>query len=159
MKLLHLSRPRQRGLTLVEMMIGLGLGLFVAAALLTLYANASNAGQNLQRASTQIENGRYATELLTEDLQMAGYYGEMPAPAAYTLPDPCATDPSDAFAAAPLAVPAPVRGYGAAEALDCLQARSRRAGTDALAVRRLDPAAIAPGGLVANNRQYYLQHS
>ena len=47
-------RHLQRGLTLIELMVGLALGLVVTAALLLLFANASSNGQNLARSSLQI---------------------------------------------------------------------------------------------------------
>ena len=39
--------------------IGLVLGMLVSAALLLLFANASSKSLNVQRASTQVENGRF----------------------------------------------------------------------------------------------------
>ena len=149
--------PSQRGLTLVELMVGLTLGLLITVALLRLFADVSTSGQNLQRTSAEVENGRYAGELLRDDLQMAGYYGEAPfAGAAATNPDPCAIAATD-FTASPLAFPAAVRGYGATEALSCVA--SRRSGTDALAVRRVDTNAVSVDALGASNAQWYLQTS
>ena len=151
---------RQSGLTLVELMVGLTLGMIVSTALLVLFANASSNGQNVQRASVHIENGRYATELLRDELQMAGYYGEAPsAVSSYVTPDACLTDPAGAFEAAPLRYPTPVRGYTASETIACLGATSRLAGTDAVAVRRLDVQSVAVTTLPATGQQYHLQHS
>jgi type IV pilus assembly protein PilW len=151
------ARPAQRGLTLVELMIGLTLGLVVSGALLTLLANASGNGQNLQRSSRLIENARYTAELLRDDLQLAGFYGELQTNGAtYTVPDPCATVPGG-WAAAPLALPAPVRGYGPAEALGCLNAR--RAGSFALAMRRLEVFTVPAATPSATDPQDYLQVS
>jgi type IV pilus assembly protein PilW len=82
----------QRGMTLIELMVGLTLGLIVVSSLLLVLAHASTRGQDLQRASIQIENGRYVAELFREDLRMAGFFGETSvAGALYTQPDPCAT--------------------------------------------------------------------
>ena len=148
---------QQRGLTLVELMVGLTLGLLVSGALLTLLANTSGSGQNLQRSSALIENARYTAELLRDDLQLAGFYGEIQTQGAlYSVPNPCALVPTG-FAAAPLALPAPVRGYGAAEVLSCLA--NRRAGTDALAVRRLEVFTVAAAALPAGNTRDHLQIS
>src|SRR5687768_11156263 len=138
---------RQRGLSLVELMVGLALGLVVAAALLTLFANASMQGQNLNRASVQIEIGRYVSELLTEDLRLAGFYGELPSTgAAYTVPDPCSTEANPVGAlnwnAAPFTLPNPVRGYGPGTP-GCLADKFRRANTDAIAMRRVSSETTA----------------
>ena len=151
---------RQRGLTLVELMVGLTLGMIVSTALLVLFAHASSNGQNVQRASAHIENGRYAIELLRDELQMAGYYGEAStAASSYVTPDACLTDPAGSFVASPLSYPTPVRGYGAGETIACLSAASRLAGTDAVAVRRLDVQSVATGSLPMTGQQYHLQHS
>lgn len=154
-----LRRAAQRGLSLIEIMVGLTLGMLVAAALLTLFANASANGQNLQRAGVQIENGRYISEMLREDVRLAGYWGELVTDGAtYSTPDPCATTPTG-FTASPLALPTPVRGYPSSVTVSCLTSRSRLAGTDALAVRRLDPTPVAASTLSGSNQQFYLQNS
>lgn len=152
---------RQFGMSLIELMVGITLGMLVAAGMLQLLANATGIGHQIQRSSQHIENGRYAAELLREEIQLAGYYGELPnLPATYTTPDPCSTNPaSDGFSAAPLGLPTAVRGYGAAEVLPCLATRQRLDGTDAIAVRRLDVTPIDPAGLAATNAVPFLQHS
>lgn len=159
-------RHRQGGMTLVEVMVALAIGMVITAAMLLLFANASTQGQNIQRASVHIENGRYATEYLREDLSLAGFFGESVAPGPhpdpdqsyYVSPDPCDTSPDGFFTAATdYLFPTPVRGYSAAEALDCLA--NRRADTDALAIRRLDVQAVPAAGLAAANAQPYLQSS
>lgn len=147
----------QRGLTLIELMVGLTLGLLITVALLRLFGDISSSNQNLQRISAEVENGRYAGELLRDDLQMAGYFGEAPfIGAAATSPDPCAISIND-FTAAPLAFPPAVRGYATTEDLSCLA--NRRSGTDALAVRRLDTRTETVDSLAADNAQWYLQAS
>jgi type IV pilus assembly protein PilW len=169
------DRGRQRGVTLIELLVGVAIGLIVAAALLGLYANASLNGYNLQRTSVQIENARYAGELLREDLELAGFFGEVSVdgacwspsgspngaacpsfPNPEPEPDPCATVPTG-FNVMPLRLPTPVRGYGAGEVLGCLG--NRRAGTDAIAVRRLEVFPTPVASLGGGNAQYYVQHS
>jgi len=160
---LHLNaRASQRGLTLVELMVGLTLGLLVTAALLTVFANASNTGRNLERASQQIETGRYVAELLSEDLRLAGFYGEVQfTGAVYSQPDPCSTTPNPTGAlnwvADPLTLPAPVRGYRHADTVTCLA--NRRAGTDAIAMRRVSAETITPASIATPNTQNYVQYS
>lgn len=150
-------RRRCRGVTLVEVMVGLALGMIVSVALLLLFANASSNGKELQRSSEQIENGRYAVEMLRDDLQLAGFFGEaLTKTAAYSTPDPCLTVPTG-FIASPLTYPTPVRGYGTAEALGCLT--NRLAGTQALVVRRLETITTAQAGLASGNTQHFVQYS
>jgi type IV pilus assembly protein PilW len=147
----------QRGLTIVELMIGLALGLVITAALLTLFTNASANGQNLARSGAQIENGRYVSELLREDLRLAGFYGETSVRGAlYATPDPCETTPTG-WNGAPFTLPTAVQGYSSTDILDCLA--DRKPGTAALAVRRLDVNVVNPASLAAGNAQYYVQYT
>jgi type IV pilus assembly protein PilW len=148
---------RQRGLSLIELMVGLALGLAVTAALLLLFANASANGQNLARSGVQIENGRYVSELLREDLRLAGFYGETPVRGAlYSTPDPCSTVPTG-WAGVPYTLPVGVQGYGPGEALGCLN--YRKDGTQAIAVRRLGVERVDPAALAPTNTQYLVQYS
>lgn len=149
--------PHRRGFTLVEMMVGLTVGLLITIALLVVFANASFSQQNLQRSSIQIDNGRYTTELLREEIQLAGFFGEIvTAAAAVGDPDPCATVPV-AFVPSPLSVPAPVHGYTDADVLGCLA--NRRPGTSAIALRRLDIDPVAPAAIGPGNQTQYVQYS
>ncbi|HSC63621.1 MAG TPA: PilW family protein [Caldimonas sp.] len=151
------TRRRQRGLTLVELLVGLTLGLVVTASMLLLFANASARGQDVARAGMQIENGRYVSEMLREDLRLAGFYGETSvAGALYTQPDPCSVAPVG-WGGTPLTLPTAVQGYTPADALACLD--HRKAGTDAIAVRRVGITAIDPTTLSGANTQYYVQYS
>jgi type IV pilus assembly protein PilW len=152
-----LSPAHQRGVTLVELMVGMALAMLVAVALLQLLADTSANGQNVARASSQIENGRYAAELLRDDLQLAGYFGEIPVfAAAYSNPSPCAVAATD-FVAAPVTYPPAVQGFASAESVACLQ--NRRAGSDALVVRRLNTVPTPVASLSAANTQYFVQYS
>ena len=77
---------------MIEMMIALTIGLVILAAMTSVFVNSSHSQMAAQNSAQQIENGRYALDTLTQELHLAGYYGEY---ATYsdgtTLPDPCAT--------------------------------------------------------------------
>ena len=129
-------RRHQAGISLVELMISLTLGLIVLAALLTVFSNSSSARAELERTSRQIENGRYAVQLLANDLRVAGFYGELsvgslPVPA--VLPDPCSTDP----AVWNTAVPLHVQGYDAGAGAPACLPIDAKPGSDVLVVRRV----------------------
>lgn len=66
----------QRGLSLIELMISITLGLIILASLSTLFVNQSRTRVELDKSSRMIDNGRYAMELLSNDLRLAGYLGE-----------------------------------------------------------------------------------
>lgn len=86
---------RQHGFTLAELMISVALGLLIIAGMTTLFVNNNNAQAALENASRQVENGRFAIQLMSTDLRNAGFYGEfdptaLPQPA--VVPDVCSTD-------------------------------------------------------------------
>ncbi len=148
-----LRRSRQRGLSLVEVMVGLTVGLLLVAGLSTMFANASRASNELEKSLRHIENARHALDLLSEDIALAGFYGTAPvfAYAAGNL-TPCASllsvvDEINTLhaIAAPPTLPLPVRGYTPAEAaaLSCLPA-DWRSDTPVLVLQRLDTSVVTP---------------
>jgi len=74
------SLIEQRGVTLVELMISITLGLLVLAALTTLFVNTSANRREIDRAAGVLENGRYALSVLQDDLSLAGFYGTLSVP-------------------------------------------------------------------------------
>jgi type IV pilus assembly protein PilW len=139
------------GYTLVELMVSIVIGLIVLAALVTLFAGNSRERGEVERANEQTENGRYALQLLSEDLRDAGYLAsfnpgtvtgpnpQLVIPA--VLPDACATDVPTLNSAMSLAV----QGYyDGANAPGCLA--DVRAATDILVVRRASTCAVGTLG-------------
>lgn len=150
--------PRVRGFSLVELMVGMAIGLVLVAGLSLLFANTSQSGNELNKSIRQIENGRYAMDLLHDDLMLAGYYGEVPADTLALVsptPDLCATGAAALGwdTTAPKA-PLPIEGLtdSKAAALDCLP--NRLAGTRAFAVRRLETDVVAPASITTTDRVY-----
>ena len=75
-----LARVRSRvgrltGFSLVELMISIALGLIILAALVTLFADTSRTNREMARASSMIESGRFAIQVLESDLIHAGFWG------------------------------------------------------------------------------------
>jgi type IV pilus assembly protein PilW len=156
----------QRGLSLIELMIAMAVGLGLLAALTTVFVNSSRSQAELTRSSQQIENGRFATALLQDDIRHAGFYGRhiaytTGAPAA--LPDPCSTNVDPAVATpTPLqsSIVFAVQGYDAPASVPtalaaCLSAADFVPFTDILVVRRAESRAVAVSGLAAQT--IYLQ--
>ena len=131
---------RQRGLTLIEFMISIVLGMILVAALATLIANQSTARSEIDRAGRVIENGRYSIQTITDDLQMAGYWGEVSTIGAYggALPDPCDATEATVSSIIPFLH---IQGYDdttyTAGTLSCVS--NWKSGTDILVVRYVDP--------------------
>lgn len=70
-----IPRQRQAGLTLVELMISIVLGLLILSALIALLVNLNRNNDELTKTNRMIENGRVAVQLLESDIVHAGYWG------------------------------------------------------------------------------------
>lgn len=66
---------RMRGLTLVELMIALTLGLIVIAALVAVFMGSNRNFRQNEALATVQDNARFALDALSRDLAMAGYWG------------------------------------------------------------------------------------
>jgi type IV pilus assembly protein PilW len=146
------------GVSLIELMISLVLGLMVLAALVTVFANTSASRNELERSSRQIENGRFAMEILSDELRLAGFYGELDLKTmtATVLPNPCSLVIGDWRDAMPIHV----YGYdNGASVPGCIPA-DLKANTDVLVVRRTSSCEAGVGGCAAAVAgQPYLQVS
>jgi type IV pilus assembly protein PilW len=160
-----ITRGRQAGISLVELMVSITLGLLVLSGVLVVFVNTSAARNEVERTSRQIENGRYASELLTEDLRLAGFYGELSPSAAKpdiltptTLPgDPCSLTLADWRAW----IPVHLQGYDDSgfTSANCTLT-NLKANTDVLVVRRARACAAGVSGCdAATNGKPYLQVS
>ena len=103
---------RQRGFTLIEMMVGILIGMALIAGLAITFANSSQSYGEMQKQSQQIESGRYAFDVLRDDLEHVGFLGartQLPTvPGAE--PDPCAFALADLTAGIALPIQAPGSG-------------------------------------------------
>ena len=70
------SRAANRGLSLVELLVAVAIGTVIVTAMALLFANSSRTRGETERSGRNIENGRYAMELLRGELQHAGYFAE-----------------------------------------------------------------------------------
>ncbi len=97
-----LAPLRQRGLSLVELMVSVTIGLLILAALVALFVNTSGNNREMARANSVIENGRLAIQLLESDIVHAGFWGgsipdydnqtaddRVPTDVPTAVPDPC----------------------------------------------------------------------
>ncbi len=85
----------QRGLSLVEMMVGLALGLFITALAGTLVVSHVRENRSLLLEARLMQDLRGAADMITRDLRRAGYWadataGVWSADAAATRPNPYA---------------------------------------------------------------------
>ncbi len=73
-KTIHPQSGLQRGLSLIELMISITIGLLILVTLSTLFINQSKTRAELEKSNRMIDNGRYAIELLSDNLRLAGFY-------------------------------------------------------------------------------------
>jgi type IV pilus assembly protein PilW len=150
----QITLRRARGFSMIELMIAITLGLIIVAALLALFINITRNNNALAKANSQIENGRFAIQLLANDLQHAGYWadflpqfedrsvitGILDNPTA--LPNPCkATNTWTAADKNNLI------GIPAQADIGTCTVTNQLAGTETLVVRHAAPAAGTLGGV------------
>lgn len=149
------SRTAQAGYTIIELMVAITLGLMILATLVTIFDRNNRARAEIERANQQTDNGRFALQLLSDELHNAGYFAEFNPGTVInpdsqllpsiptTIPDPCASD----VASLNSNIAVPVQGYDnppSASVPGCLS--DVRARTDILVVRRASTCAIGDPG-------------
>lgn len=144
---------RQQGLSLVELMIAMTLGLLLTVGLTTLFVqNRNNFRQNENFAGMQ-DSARFAMQLISRDLMMAGYWGGVPNGADITI-DASANTAANALVAGNdcgpnqaatwafnTDTPIEFRNHTVATAIGasfgCINNSEYAANTDVLAIRRV----------------------
>jgi type IV pilus assembly protein PilW len=124
----------QYGLSLIELMIAMVIGSLVLLALSSIFLSSNRSSIEMRKSTQQQENGRYASQLLYDDLMLAGYLSEFdssPLISPAALPDICATDMTELLGGLPLHV----QGVNNAAATPACLA-DLKTGTDIIVVRR-----------------------
>ena len=89
-----LNSPKySAGLSLIELLVALVISSLLMLGLVASFKTSSDTQKELEKAGLLIENGRYAVNLMSDDLRHAGYFGhffELGDPPT-TLQDPCET--------------------------------------------------------------------
>jgi len=170
----------QRGLSLVELMVALAIGLFLLAGAVTVFGKTRDLYRTNDAAARLQETARYAMSTIEADLRMANYWGLMSRAdliengPALDLANPPAVDPA-------YSLPADLTGYAAtisscgamwavklpayveandnAYGLACAEFGTAMPGADQLTIRRASTQLIAAGALAANAGRIKLQTS
>lgn len=152
----------QAGLTLVELMVALAIGVFLIAGALTVFAKTRDLYRSNEEAARLQETARFAMNILETELRMANYWGLMNRADLFTN---AARDPADALPATiapgvgavvnqcggnwPLRVLDYVEAFNGASPfpLTCAATGTPQAGSDVLVVRRasVDPLVSLAG--------------
>lgn len=143
-RLLPAGVRRQRGLTLVELLVAMVLGVVLSGGVVAAYLGSKRHYVYEDQVARVQENGRYALQLLRRELAMAGFYGglrSLVALPSQSVGTDCTTgdwalDPGD-----PLGMVDDHRGNQVPQDVDgvfytCVSGALVRAGTDLLAVKR-----------------------
>lgn len=128
---------RQRGMTLIEMMVAMLIGTILIGGAITVYIQSRSSYRTADSLARLQENLRFALDSLEPDIQLARYWGQMNLPmkintAGLSVSCTGATDPvATAFA---LQLTAPVQARDDTYDLDCA-GTSPRADSDVLVLR------------------------
>lgn len=138
----HIHQRRYEGFTLVELMVSMAIGLLIVLALITLLVNVNRNNSEMSKTNRQIENGRFAIQLLESDLVHGGFWGSLPYsagllpafPVPTAIPAPCVLSSwDDAYKANLLAIP--VQGFSNGSTLGACGVNGVLANSDVVVVR------------------------
>lgn len=140
-----------RGFSLLEMVIAMGIGIWMTTGAVMMYSQSSNNYKRMGNEILQVGNGQYVANLMRREIQSAGYWGDfLEGGGNEDLPqdiiNPCSTDMGDLIAA----IAQPVVGYNdvidpGQHKMDCLSKTNFVSGTDILVIRRADSRRLGDG--------------
>lgn len=155
------SRRGGRGFSLVELMVALTIAGVLLLGMSAYFVNSSRNFSETERTSRQIENGRYASSLLAEDIRHAGFYGEvgnvvnLPVSSAIALPANVPSICVFSLANVKAALSLPIQGLDEPGTTpSCLP--DYVSGTDILVIRRANTTTVSSASVGATT-SYYTQ--
>lgn len=136
----------QRGMTLIELMVSLTIGMFLTWGAIQVYLQSKDNYRAAEVMTRLQENARFALETLEPDLRLAGLWGRHNDPARVLVPAAgfvvtCAGVDVGEWA---LDLAAPVAALDDDYDLDCGPRSTARPGSDVLIVRRAGELLAAP---------------
>jgi type IV pilus assembly protein PilW len=176
----HPARRRQGGLSLIELVVALSIGLFLIGGVITVFGKTRDLYRTNDSAARMQETARYAISAIEADLRTANYWGlhnrpelvdnapaldlaNLPAPdPGYALPGALAAYAATISACGNLwavKLAAYVEGTDGDYGLACAPFGAAVAGADQLTIRRADTGTIAAAALGATNGQLKIQTS
>lgn len=169
----------QRGLSLVELMVALGIGVFLLAGAIAVFGKTRDLYRTNDATARLQETARYAMSTIEADLRMANYWGLMSSPDA--VDNGPRLDPANPPAMLPYVLPAELNPYSGAisqcgamwavklfayvEANNdaygyaCAEFGTAVPGSDQLTIRHASTQEIVPGALAASAGQIKMQSS
>ncbi len=161
----------QTGFSLIELMVAMVISLLIMGAILTLFLDVSRTNDEMAKTNVQIENGRFAMQLIANDVKHGGYWGgyvphfaDMGAvdldsdyPSGFVAPAPCANFSGWSALDKDNLLRFPVQTYDALPTGCSTQLASQQPGTDVLVVRHADTCEEGDTGCEADT--VYFQYS
>lgn len=143
---------RQRGASLIELMVAMVIGLVILLAVSEVFVNNNRIRGEVERTGRQIESGVFALQMLEDDLSNAGFWGETTVSAGGTVPPVCPTAPADLTSAMGYPVQ-PGDGTCDDGAIENI-----KAGSESLAIRRASTCALGtPNCQAVDAALHYVQ--
>jgi type IV pilus assembly protein PilW len=147
----------EHGLSLVELLVSMLLGVFLSAVMVSAYLGAKRSYFHEEQVARMQENGRYALRLLSRELGMAGFYGGLLSTEGVvpvSVKTDCSTPRWALDSQKPLELVNDYAGGGAPITVDltsftCLDSADIRPGTDMLAIKRTAAEASLRRGIPA----------
>jgi type IV pilus assembly protein PilW len=149
------TRSQQAGFSLIELMVGLAIGVFLIAGTLSVYQESQSAILVSERMARMQESGRYAVSVIEEDIRAVGLWGLLNA-TEYVAGRATPAEPvgilvnSDCQPNWTVNLDTPIEGANDvnAYAASCLSGVNYIPGSDVLVLRSTNETDLAPGDLV-----------
>ena len=130
---------KQDGFTLIELMVSLVLGLLVTGIVIALFAHSKRNFNEDEQVSLMQENGRFAMQLMSRDISMAGFLGNLFQPtevdaSGITLVGNCISDWSQVVDLPPIKVTPESHAPAA-----CFTSETIKPGTQVVVIKRAEP--------------------
>lgn len=118
------AKREQAGFSLVELMVGMLLGLMLIAGAVSIYLASKSSYVEVEQVAALSENARFAEQIVSDSLRHAGFFGEVPAnrveldPNLSAVVGDCTEDGAEVYNLDRLGYAGVVNGSGAA--LGCI---------------------------------------
>lgn len=149
---------RHAGFTLVELIVSLGIGLFLVSGTVSIFIQSNRSAAQDEEISRVLENGRYVVRFLSRELAMAGFWGKFldvettTNHASISIAQDCGNgiDPW-AMDLDPIQFLNNSTAATVAATFACVPSADVVAGTDLLAIKRVADGSTADADIVINN--------
>lgn len=163
--MVKVKKKPQSGMSLVELMVAMVIGLFLTAGVFTMFSMSSSNVTTTSQFNQLQENGRIALAIMERDISQLGFMGDMTGTpltgVGLTIDNPisgidCVGEGLN-NQTLPNTQPANFRflwGYesGGSKSLTCLASSNVRGNTDVIQIKRV----IGPSVLAANSERYFI---